>query len=66
MAWAGGVTWPISVYLIILALITFVATMAASETAGKHFATRINDSIHCDLSQFTGCAVSLFCGLIAI
>jgi MHS family shikimate/dehydroshikimate transporter-like MFS transporter len=35
MAWTGGATWPISVYLIILALITLVATMAAPETAGK-------------------------------
>ena len=35
MAWTGGATWPISVYLIALALITFVATMAAPETAGK-------------------------------
>jgi MFS transporter, MHS family, shikimate and dehydroshikimate transport protein len=35
MAWTGGATWPISVYLIILALITFVAAMAAPEIAGK-------------------------------
>jgi MHS family shikimate/dehydroshikimate transporter-like MFS transporter len=35
MAWTGGATWPISVYLIVLAVITFVATMAAPETAGK-------------------------------
>jgi MHS family shikimate/dehydroshikimate transporter-like MFS transporter len=35
MAWTGGATWPISVYLIALALITFIATMAAPETAGK-------------------------------
>jgi hypothetical protein len=35
MAWTGGATWPISVYLIVLALITFVATIAAPETAGK-------------------------------
>jgi len=35
MAWTGGATWPISVYLIVLASITFVATMAAPETAGK-------------------------------
>ena len=35
MAWTGGATWPISVYLIVLALITFVATMAAPEMAGK-------------------------------
>src|SRR5271167_210317 len=35
MAWTGGATWPISVYLIVLAVITFVAAMAAPETAGK-------------------------------
>jgi MHS family shikimate/dehydroshikimate transporter-like MFS transporter len=35
LAWAGGATWPISVYLIVLAVITFVATVAAPETAGK-------------------------------
>jgi MFS transporter, MHS family, shikimate and dehydroshikimate transport protein len=35
MAWTGGATWPISVYLIVLALVTIVATMAAPETAGK-------------------------------
>jgi MFS transporter, MHS family, shikimate and dehydroshikimate transport protein len=35
MAWTGGATWPISAYLIALAVITFVATAAAPETAGK-------------------------------
>jgi MFS transporter, MHS family, shikimate and dehydroshikimate transport protein len=35
MAWTGGATWPISVYLIVLALISFVAALAAPETAGK-------------------------------
>jgi MHS family shikimate/dehydroshikimate transporter-like MFS transporter len=35
MAWTGGATWPISVYLIVLAVITFIATVAAPETAGK-------------------------------
>jgi MFS transporter, MHS family, shikimate and dehydroshikimate transport protein len=35
MAWTGGKTWPISTYLIALAIITFIATMAAPETAGK-------------------------------
>ena len=35
MAWSGGATWPISVYLIVLALITVVATMAAPEMSGK-------------------------------
>jgi MFS transporter, MHS family, shikimate and dehydroshikimate transport protein len=35
MAWTGGPTWPISVYLIVLAALTLIATMAAPETAGK-------------------------------
>jgi MFS transporter, MHS family, shikimate and dehydroshikimate transport protein len=35
MAWTGGATWPISVYLIVLAAITFIATTVAPETAGK-------------------------------
>ncbi len=35
MAWSGGATWPISIYLIVLALLTLIATMAAPETAGK-------------------------------
>jgi MFS transporter, MHS family, shikimate and dehydroshikimate transport protein len=35
MAWTGGATWPISVYLIILAAITFIATPAAPETAAN-------------------------------
>jgi MFS transporter, MHS family, shikimate and dehydroshikimate transport protein len=35
MAWTGGATWPISIYLIVLAIITFIATIAAPETAGK-------------------------------
>jgi MHS family shikimate/dehydroshikimate transporter-like MFS transporter len=35
IAWTGGPTWPISVYLIALAVITFVATVVAPETAGK-------------------------------
>ena len=35
MAWTGGATWPISVYLILLAVITFMATMAAPEMAAK-------------------------------
>jgi MFS transporter, MHS family, shikimate and dehydroshikimate transport protein len=34
LAWTGA-TWPISVYLIALAAITFAATIAAPETAGK-------------------------------
>jgi MFS transporter, MHS family, shikimate and dehydroshikimate transport protein len=35
LTWTGGATWPISVYLIVLGIITFIATMAAPETAGK-------------------------------
>ena len=35
MGWTGGATWPISVYLIVLALITLIAAMAAPETAGR-------------------------------
>lgn len=33
LAWSGA-TWPISVYLIVLALITLTATLRAPETAG--------------------------------
>ena len=35
MAWTGGATWPISIYLIVLAVVTFIAAIAAPETAGK-------------------------------
>ena len=35
MAWTGGATWPISVYLIVVAAITFLATIVAPETASK-------------------------------
>jgi len=35
MAWTGGASWPISIYLIVVAFITFIAAMAAPETAGK-------------------------------
>lgn len=35
MAWTGGATWPISVYLIALATITFFAAMVAPETASN-------------------------------
>jgi hypothetical protein len=35
MAWTDRATWPISIYLIVLAVITFIATMAAPETAGN-------------------------------
>jgi MFS transporter, MHS family, shikimate and dehydroshikimate transport protein len=33
LAWTGGKTWPVSVYLIVLALLTFIAAWAAPETA---------------------------------
>ncbi len=33
--WSGGATWPISIYLIVCALITAFATYKAPETAGK-------------------------------
>jgi MFS transporter, MHS family, shikimate and dehydroshikimate transport protein len=35
IAWTGGATWPISVYLIVLALITLIAALVAPETAGR-------------------------------
>jgi MHS family shikimate/dehydroshikimate transporter-like MFS transporter len=35
VAWADGATWPVSVYLVVLAAITFIAIVAAPETAGK-------------------------------
>ncbi|MET0877914.1 MAG: MFS transporter, partial [Tardiphaga sp.] len=35
MAWAGGATWPVSVFLICCALITAFATFMAPETANK-------------------------------
>jgi MFS transporter, MHS family, shikimate and dehydroshikimate transport protein len=35
MAWTGGATWPISIYLIVLAVITFLAAIIAPETASK-------------------------------
>jgi MFS transporter, MHS family, shikimate and dehydroshikimate transport protein len=35
MAWAGGLTWPVSVYLIVCALITATAAFAAPETVNK-------------------------------
>ena len=35
MAWTGGATWPISLYLIALAVITFIGTIAAPETVGN-------------------------------
>ena len=35
MAWTGGATWPISVYLIVVAAITFVAVRVAPETASN-------------------------------
>lgn len=35
MAWTGGAIWPISVYLMVIAGVTFIATRAAPETASK-------------------------------
>jgi MHS family shikimate/dehydroshikimate transporter-like MFS transporter len=35
MAWTGGATWPVSVYLMVLAAITFLAAWFAPETASK-------------------------------
>ena len=35
IAWTGGATWPISIYLIVLGIITLVAATVAPETAGK-------------------------------
>jgi MHS family shikimate/dehydroshikimate transporter-like MFS transporter len=35
MAWAGGATWPVSVFLIVCALITAIATSIAPEMANK-------------------------------
>jgi MHS family shikimate/dehydroshikimate transporter-like MFS transporter len=35
MTWAGGATWPVSLFLIACALITAIATSVAPETANK-------------------------------
>jgi MHS family shikimate/dehydroshikimate transporter-like MFS transporter len=35
IAWTGRATWPISIYLIVLGIITLIATTVAPETAGK-------------------------------
>jgi len=35
LAWSGGPAWPISLYMIALALVTLAATLAAPETAGR-------------------------------
>jgi MFS transporter, MHS family, shikimate and dehydroshikimate transport protein len=35
LAWSGGRTWPISIYLVACALITAIATYVAPETANK-------------------------------
>jgi MHS family shikimate/dehydroshikimate transporter-like MFS transporter len=35
MAWSGGATWPISIYLIACACLTLSAVMAAPETSGE-------------------------------
>ena len=45
MAWTGGATWPISIYLIVLALITIVATLAAPETAVRAARARLPNAI---------------------
>ena len=36
LAWTGGATWPISIYLIALAVLTLFAAIVAPETARKH------------------------------
>jgi MHS family shikimate/dehydroshikimate transporter-like MFS transporter len=35
LSWTGGATWPISTYLIALALVTLCATIGTPETAGR-------------------------------
>lgn len=35
VAWSGGATWPVSIFLIALALLTLTAALFAEETAGK-------------------------------
>jgi MHS family shikimate/dehydroshikimate transporter-like MFS transporter len=35
VAWSGGATWPVSAFLIVLALLTLTAALFAEETAGK-------------------------------
>jgi MHS family shikimate/dehydroshikimate transporter-like MFS transporter len=35
MTWAGGATWPVSLFLIACALITAIATSVAPEMANK-------------------------------
>jgi MHS family shikimate/dehydroshikimate transporter-like MFS transporter len=35
MAWSGGKTWPVSVFLILCAMITAIATYSAPEMANK-------------------------------
>jgi MHS family shikimate/dehydroshikimate transporter-like MFS transporter len=35
LAWSSGATWPISLYLIVMTIITMVATLMAPETVGK-------------------------------
>jgi MHS family shikimate/dehydroshikimate transporter-like MFS transporter len=35
MTWAGGATWPVSVFLIVCAVITAIATGVAPEMANK-------------------------------
>ncbi|GJE62663.1 Fosfomycin resistance protein AbaF [Methylobacterium trifolii] len=35
LTWASGATWPISVYLIVLACVTLLAAISAPETARR-------------------------------
>jgi MHS family shikimate/dehydroshikimate transporter-like MFS transporter len=35
MAWSGGATWPVSLFLIFCAMITAIATYFAPEMANK-------------------------------
>jgi MFS transporter, MHS family, shikimate and dehydroshikimate transport protein len=56
MAWSDGATWPISVYLIVLAIITFVATMGRARNGGQGAEMR-------DLGpgKHRSCAPSVWC-----
>jgi MFS transporter, MHS family, shikimate and dehydroshikimate transport protein len=39
VGWSGGATWPISVFLILLGLITTLAVVSTRETSGKSIET---------------------------
>jgi metabolite-proton symporter len=41
LAWSGGESWPIALYLILLALITIVSVYLAPETRGKDLSEKI-------------------------